>query len=279
MKKILFMALALAGFLCLATACSDDDSNLSNLPAFDSGDFGNRVKQPEWATAVTWQNDAACKATYEDFIANDSTLVFAGNYEYKDGMNYSTGKEQPYWYYYTGSGASIYLSEGNIYQTSFNQDLDNLSWTPEVRTLYNRVWNEYYIRRSRLTYTFLVKAEGGFSADGTFTLDGQQHQVVNVIPKVEPDPEKEIKYSPAKIVIAFGDNVWNQYTIAKNLNGIGTGSRDRLVYVQDVRQTVLDNLDIIQAYNRGNNLVTIAGATEADNVQIDLNDIRKGLGA
>ena len=42
---------------------------------------------------------------------------------------------------------------------------------------------------------------------------------------------------------------------------------------------MLDNLDIIQAYNRGNNLVTIAGATEADNVQIDLDDIRKGLGA
>lgn len=278
MKKILFMALALAGFLCLATACSDDDSNLSNLPAFDSGDFGNRVKQPEWATAVTWQNDADRKAAYDELISNDATLVFAGDYEYKDGMNYSTGKEQPYWYYYTGRGASIYLSDGKLYQTSFDQDLENLSWTPEVRALYDKAWAQY-IRRTRYTYTFLVNADGGFSTDGTFTLDGQQHQVVNVIPEVKADPEKEIERVPAKLVIAFGENVWNQYSVEGALNGIGTGSRDRLVYVQDVRQTVLDNLDIIQEWNRGNNIVVIAGATAADNTEVNLDDIRKGLGA
>ena len=277
MKKILLMALALTGLLSMTTACSDDDSDLSNLPAFDSSDFDNRIQQPEWTKTVTWQDEAARKTTYDDFVAADGTLVFEGVYEYKEGMNYSTGQTETYWYYTPGKGTNIFLSEGNLYMTSFNKDLDNLKWSAEVRDKYDTVWN-YYCRKSRLTYTFLVKVQGSFSANGMLSLDGAEHQVTNVVPEVKEDKANYIKAAPAKMVISFGDLQWNQYALRGPLYEISTGSRYRTVYVDDVRQTVLGNLTLIEEYFETGSNIEIAGATEDQNFTINLDEIRKALG-
>lgn len=268
MKKFLLMALALTGFLFITTACSEDDHS-SDLPVYDADDFGNRISEPEWAKAVTWYDNTTLVNAYDALKTEDLTLKNTGYYEYKLGMNYSTGQEQDYWYKYTKSGSSIYVSEGKFYTTSFNAKLADLSWSEEIMGLYNTVWN-IYTTRTKLSYVFLVAEEGSFGDRGAISLSGTDHQVVDL------SVNDENKAS--SILMTDGENMWSEYSVLGAFNGISESTIK--VYVTDVRQTVLDNLDLIQAWNA----VTDKMATgpqyvynSATKEEINLDDIRAAL--
>lgn len=268
MKKILFMALVLTGIMSLTTACSDDNYD-SNLPIYDASDFESRVKQPAWSEAITWYDNADLNALYNSFKSADMTLQNVGYYEYKLGMNYSTGKEQDYWYYYSRSGSSIYVVDGKFYQTNFDDKLADLSWSENARTLYGYVWARY-LTRSRLKYTFLVQAEGEFGDKGAINIDGTKYQAVDV---TAASVDADGNATPAYLVLTDTENTWQRYKVAGPYTEDEDIMKTTVIEVTNVRQQVLDNLDLVQAFFRSN-LVYCPDYGEDD---IDLDVIRAAL--
>lgn len=268
MKKILFMALALTGILSLTTACSEDDHS-SDLPIYDANDFESRVKQPTWTEAITWYDNADLDALYNSFKTADMTLKNVGYYEYKLGMNYSTGKEENYWYYYTRSGSSVYVVDGKFYQTNFDDKLAGLSWSENARTLYNYVWARY-LTRSRLKYTFLVQAQGSFGDKGSISIDGTNYQAVDLTASYTNADGVKV---PAYMVLTDTETTWQRYEVAGPYTENADIMKTTVVEVTDVRQQVLDNLDLVQAFFRSN-LVYCPDYGEDD---INIDDIRAAL--
>ena len=263
------MALALTGLLSITTACSDDDYT-SNLPIYDSGDFESRVAKPAWADGITWYDNADLDNLYNSFKSADLTFKNVGYYEYKEGMNYSTGKEEYYWYYYSASGSSIFLIDGKFYFTNFATKLANLSWSEQIQAAYNAVWSRY-LTRSRLTYTFMVPAEGTFGTNGALSIDGENHQMVDLVAEFD---NGDGTTTPGYFVMTDTENKWLRYQINGPYTDDESIMKTKVIIVQDVRQQVLDNLDLIEKYFKGNLVYCPDFDKDHD---VDINVIREAL--